>query len=90
MKKAEKKAKEVRSKEKAKGKAASKANGKESIITISDAEPPSDINDQQMHSSPKRRRSGCDTVWMCTLYHSHGMLRIRISYYRSLGYLTSI
>ena len=56
MKEAEEKAKE-----KAKGKAAGNANGKENIITISDAELPSD----QMHFSTKRLRSGTDTVWVC-------------------------
>ena len=43
MKEAEEKAKEkAEAKEKAKGKAASNVNGKENMIIISDAEPPSD------------------------------------------------
>jgi len=47
-------------------KAASKANGEEQkgcIITINDAAESSD--DQQIHSSPKRLGSDCESVWVC-------------------------
>jgi len=50
--------------EKAKGKVASKANGEEQKdCIINDAAEPSD--DQQIHSSPKRLSSDCESVWVC-------------------------